>query len=55
MKVFESSGNAMLAAAEGNLALSRVLASTVKGWIANFKSWLGDMPTTLPPTESHYR
>ena len=55
MKTFEQTGEAMLLAHEGHILLTRALVATVKGWAVGLKTWLGNMPTTLPPTESHHR
>ena len=55
MNTFEQAGEAMLLAHEGQIILGRALVSTVKEWMAGLKTWLGNMPTTLPPTESPHR
>ncbi len=55
MKTFEQAGEAMLLAHEGQLLLTRAFASTVARWASGLKNWLGNMPTTLPPTESPHR
>ena len=55
MDMFDQVGEAMLLAQEGQLLLGRAVVSAVKGWTAGLRSWLANMPTTLPPTESPHR
>ena len=52
MSVFKDAGTSMMMAAEGNAQLAEMMLAGVKGWIASFRGWLSNMPTTLPPTES---
>ena len=55
MSVFEQAGHTMLLAAEGQRLLANALVTGLKRWVASFKTWLSDMPTTLPPTECFRR
>ncbi|WP_158744761.1 hypothetical protein [Acidisphaera sp. L21] len=52
MNAFDQAGEAMLMAQEGKLLIARALVATIQGWVSSFKSYVGGMPTTLPPTES---
>ena len=51
MKTFDQAGAALLLAHEGQLILARAAVAVVKGWAAGLRTWLANMPATLPPTE----
>ncbi len=55
MNMMEQAGEALILAQQGNTLLARSLAATVKGWVAGLGTWLRNMPTTLPPTDSYRR
>ncbi len=52
MNSFERYGEALLLAHEGNTQIAEAIAAAFKRMVVNVRSWLGAMPTTLPPTES---
>ena len=51
MDTFSKAGEAMLLAEQGNRQIAQGLAAVMRGLLGSLKSWLGAMPTTLPPTE----
>ena len=55
MKGFEAYGEAMMLANEGNTQMAHAIADLFKRVFSNFRSYVGAMPSTLPPTESFSR
>ena len=55
MNGFEQYGEAMLLANEGNRQAGAALAAAFKRLVDNIRSYVGGMPTSLPPTESYLR
>ena len=52
MNAFEQAGEAMLLAEEGKVQMARAIVAQVQKWIADFRSYLGHLPTNLPPTDT---
>ena len=51
MDTFSKAGEAMLLAEQGNRQIAQGLAALVSSLLGSLKTWLGAMPTSLPPTE----
>ena len=51
MDSFSKAGEAMLLADQGNRQIAQGLAALVRSLLASLKTWLAEMPTSLPPTE----